>query len=122
VAEIAGAIARRNIHTAAERDREMGEVAAHAAALGMRVPGGFGRAGVLVAEFDAVVDVVADRLHQRPAFCDIAELGPRDLYETIGFAVTAAEQIDQRLDRELLQGMLICVWRNLIRRAAVPDQ
>ena len=36
VAEIAGAIARRDVHAAAERDREMREVAAHAAPLFMR--------------------------------------------------------------------------------------
>ncbi len=87
----------------------------------MRIPGRFGRAGVLGADCEAVVDVVADRLNQRPSLCDIAELGPRDLGEAIGLAITAAQQIDQRLDRQLLQRMLRRVRRDLIRLAAVIE-
>jgi hypothetical protein len=61
-------------------------------------------------------------LHQLPSLRDIAELGPRDLDEAIGFAITAAEQIDQRIDREVLQGMLLGARRHLIRRSTVVDQ
>ena len=100
----------------------MGEVAANAAPFAVRIPGGFGRAGVLVAEGDAVVDVIADRLDQRPSLGDFAELRPRDLDEAIGFAITAAHEIDQRLDRQLLQRMLLGVRRDLVRRSGVPDQ
>ena len=50
-----------------KRDRQVGEVAAHAPPLLVGVPGGPGRAGVLVAEGDVIVDVVADRLHAAPA-------------------------------------------------------
>ena len=77
VAEITGAVARRDVHAAAQRDREVGEVAADAAPLGMRIPGGLGRAGMLVAEFDAIMDVIADRLHQRPALRNLPEQRPR---------------------------------------------
>ena len=58
VPQIAGAVARRNIHAAAQRDRKVGKVAAHAASLGMGVPCCFGRARVLVTERDAIVDLV----------------------------------------------------------------
>ena len=43
VAEIAGAIARRDVHAAAERDRQMGEIAADADALAQPVGGGAAR-------------------------------------------------------------------------------
>ena len=46
VAEIAGAVARRNVHAAAQRDREVGEVPAHAALLGIGIPRRLGRARV----------------------------------------------------------------------------
>src|SRR5262249_8232045 len=52
VAEMAGAIARRDVHAAAQRDRQVGKVAAHPAALDHDVGGGPGGAGVLVAETD----------------------------------------------------------------------
>src|SRR6202034_895164 len=41
VGEISGAIARRTVHAAAERDGEMGKVAADAAAFLVRLPGAF---------------------------------------------------------------------------------
>jgi MFS family permease len=63
VAEIAGAIARRDVHAAAQRDRQVGKVAAHAVALDHDVGGGPGGAGVLVAEADVRMNEIADRLH-----------------------------------------------------------
>src|SRR5262249_43274540 len=50
VAEIAGAVARRDVHAAAERDREVREVAADAAPLDHHLGRGLGGAGVLIAE------------------------------------------------------------------------
>ena len=47
IAQIAGAIARRDIHAAAERDRQMGEVAADAFALGIAFRRGAVGAGML---------------------------------------------------------------------------
>ena len=49
---------------------------------------------------------VADRLHQRPARLHLAEQRPRDLGEPVGLAVAAAQQEDQRVDRQLLEPML----------------
>ena len=52
VAEIAGAIARGDVHAAAERDGEMGEVAAYADAFAHRIAGAARRARLGVAEPD----------------------------------------------------------------------
>ena len=63
VAEVAGAVARRDVHAAAERDGQMREVAADALALVEGLPRRLGRARVLRSRSDVAVDVVADRLH-----------------------------------------------------------
>src|SRR6202022_1256696 len=60
VAEIAGAIARRYVHAAAERDGQMRIVPAHALALVEGLPGRLRGAGVLVAECDVTMDEIAD--------------------------------------------------------------
>jgi hypothetical protein len=36
-----------------------------------------GRAGMAIAKGDAIVDIIADRLHQRPPLPNLAEKGPR---------------------------------------------
>src|SRR4029450_4528642 len=76
VAEIAGAIARRDIHAAAERDGKMREVAADAAPLGMAFGGRAVTARMMVAEFDAPMHIVADRLHALPATLGVAAQRP----------------------------------------------
>ena len=82
-------------------------------------PRRLGRVRMLVAELDVLVDVIADRLHQRPALRDVAELRPGRADEAVGLAVAAAEQIDQRFDGQLLQRMLDRPGRHLVRLAAV---
>ncbi len=84
----------------------MREVPAHAPGRLVRMPGGLGRVGIRVAKLDASVDVIADRMDQWPSLGDVTEFRPRELDETVGLAVTAAEQIDQRFDGELFQRML----------------
>ena len=93
----------------------MGEVAAHAALLVIRVPGGVGRAGVLIAEGDAVVNVVADRLHPRPPG-GIARTGSRPGRQLVGLAIAAAEQKDQDVIRQVLEGGLSRVGRRCVAR------
>src|SRR6201987_5260285 len=99
----------------------MSEVTADAATLAMRVPSSLGWTRVLIAEFYPVVNVIADRLNQRPSFRCIAERGPGDLGKAIGLAVPAAEQINERLDRKLLKRMLLGVRRHLVQLPTVPD-
>jgi hypothetical protein len=97
VAEISGAITRRDVHATAQRDRQVGKVAAYAAALDHDVGGGPGGAGMLVAEADMGMDEIADRLHARPARKRVAEARPGLLHQTLGLAVPAAEQERQRI-------------------------
>ena len=121
VAEIAGAIARRNVHAAAERDGEMGVVAADALALVVGFPRGLGGARMLVAERDVTMDVIADRLHPRPARRRILEQLPGDIRQPVGLAIPAAEQINQRIRRQVLDRMLNRRGNHGIGQAAVAD-
>jgi hypothetical protein len=86
---IAGAVAGGNVHASAQRHGEMGKVPAYADALGMS----FGRSavapGVVVAEFDEVMHVVADRLHALPAAIGAAEPRPGEIGKFFSIAVTA---------------------------------
>jgi hypothetical protein len=63
VARISGAIARGNVHAPAERDGEMGEVAADADALVHGIAGATGWARVWIAELDLRLNEIANRLH-----------------------------------------------------------
>src|SRR5271157_3720585 len=89
VAEISVAVARRDVHAAAERDRKMREIAAYAAAFGIGFIRGARRTGALVAEGDVAVDEIADRLHPRPARRYTAEMVPGDLAQLVGFDIAA---------------------------------
>ena len=95
IPEITRAVAGGNIHAAAERHSEMGKVPADADALGMS----FGRSavapGVMVAEFDMVMHVVANRLNALPAAIDAAEPRPSKVGKFLGIAVAASQQIHQ---------------------------
>jgi hypothetical protein len=67
IAEVSGTIARRYVHAAAQRDREVCEVTAHTSLLCVGVECRLGRAGMGIAKRDVVMNVIADRLHQWPA-------------------------------------------------------
>src|ERR1700687_5043902 len=67
VAEISGAVASRNIHAAAEGDRKMRKVAAHAFSIVEGLQRRLGRAGVLVAELEMLMNEVANCLYAWPA-------------------------------------------------------
>ena len=67
VTEIAGAIARRNVHAAAERRREGGIVPAYSGALGVGFPRRFGASREVISEIYVAMDELNDRLHSRPA-------------------------------------------------------
>ena len=122
IAEIAGAVAGRNVHAAAEGDRQVGVVAAHAFALLERLPGRSRRSRILVAERDVAMDPVADRLDAPGAGRRVAEQVPGDAGQPIGLAVTAAEQEDERLLREIFHGMLVLRLRDRIGLACIVQQ
>src|SRR5689334_21106871 len=67
IAEIAGAIASRDVHAAAERDRQVSKVPADAGAIAVSFPRCPGGARVFVAEDNVLVNVIADGLDTGPA-------------------------------------------------------
>ena len=77
VAEVAGGVARRDVHAAAQRDREVGEVAADAFLLAEGVERGARRPRRLVVELQVLVDEVADRANARPAGRGAGRTGSR---------------------------------------------
>jgi hypothetical protein len=79
VAEIAVAIARRDVETAAERYREMGEVAADADAFRQGLAGSPGRARSGLAEREPFMDEIADRVHLGPTAGNGAEVRPGEI-------------------------------------------
>src|ERR1700676_253478 len=63
VAQVTRAIPRRNIHTAAECDCQVGEVTADSRTLVIGLPCSPGGASILVIERDSVMYIIADRLN-----------------------------------------------------------
>jgi hypothetical protein len=121
VAQVTGAVARRDVQGAAERDRQVGVVPAHAGALVVGLPRRLGGPGVLVAEGDVLVDEVADGLDPPPAGRPVAEEGPRHLGEPIGLAVAAAQQEDEAVLREILDRVLLRRGGDHVGLTAVVD-
>src|SRR5437763_7579539 len=83
IADIAGAIARRDVEAAAADEREMRIVAADAAPLLESLRGRARRPRVLVTEANVIMHVAADRLHARPAEGRAAEQVPGNVREDV---------------------------------------
>src|SRR3954465_6241065 len=99
----------------------MGVVAADPALFCVSLSGRAGRARVLVAERDVVVDEVADGLHARPARRCRPEQPPRLIRQAIGFAVPAPEQEQKRVRRQGLNRMLLGPDISWVRLARVSN-
>jgi hypothetical protein len=67
IAEVAGAVSRRDVHAAAQRDREMREVAAYTDPFTISIECGTIIPCVGVSKFDVVVNEVADGLYPIPS-------------------------------------------------------
>jgi hypothetical protein len=119
IAEVTGAIARRDIQATAEGDREVGIIAAHAGAIAERLPRGPAGAGVFVAKSDVLVDVVAHRLDPAPSRRRLAEERPRDVGQPIGLAVAAGQQERQGIVGEVRHGMLVRFDGGPVRLTAI---
>src|SRR3990170_2964247 len=100
----------------------MGEVTADPNLLGMALPRCPGRTGIVIVEPDALMHIVADRLHPCPAPLNTAEKTPRCVRELVGVTVPAAEKVDENIVRKLLDGLLRCVGNDKIGHAGVLDQ
>ncbi len=121
VAQVAGAVARRDVHAAAQGDGRVGEVAAHPAAFLQRLPRTLGGVGELVAEGHVGVHVVADRLHPGPPGRGTAEQVPGLGHQLVGLAVAAAQQVHQGFIGQLVHGHLLRVHYHRVGPAAVCD-
>src|SRR5450432_230212 len=121
VAQVAGAIARRNVQAAAQGDRQVGEIAADALTFVESLPGGLGGSGELITERDVLVNEVADRLHPPPAERDVGKLVPSELGHLVGLAIAAPQEEDQRLLRQLRDGVLNGRRNDRLPLAAVVD-
>ena len=122
VAEIAGAVARRDVHAAAEGQREMRKIAADAGALLVDVMRRLHVMGVLVAESDVVVHEVDDGLHARPAERRVGEQRPGDIGELVGFAIAARHQILQHIVGQLIDRQLLRGRHQRIRQTGIAHQ
>ena len=76
---------------------------------------------MLVAELDAVVHVVGDGLHPLPAGRHRAEQIPRGLAQLIGLAIAAAEQEQERVVGQPLDGNLGSLRHHRLQQAAVGN-
>jgi hypothetical protein len=80
---------------------------------------GTDRARMLVAEGDPFVRVVNDSLHARPARRNGAEQRPGEVAHQVGLAIAAAQQVGQRLGRQVANGNLPHVPSLGVGRAGV---
>src|SRR5208282_63076 len=102
VAKVSGAVPRRNIHAAAERDSQVGVVATDADTLVEGFPGCSRGTRFLIIENDMAVDKIADGLHARPSRRRLTESRPRRIGEQISLAIAAAQKDDQSIFLQIL--------------------
>jgi hypothetical protein len=92
IAEIAGTVSSWNVDGTAKSDRQVREIAANADAF--LVP--FGRSpiasGVVVSEFNTVMNIVTDRLNSLPTASDPTKHRPRLIRELLRVAIPANQE------------------------------
>src|SRR5580698_9369692 len=84
----------------------MSEVAADADALVERLERRPGRARLLIVELYVLMHEIADRLHTAPSRRERAEYVPSRLAQSVGFAITAAHEIDEAFIGQVSGGNL----------------
>ena len=95
VAEVAGAVARRDVHAPAEGNGEVRIIATDSRPVVVGLERRPGHSRVVIAEGDVPVDIVADRLDAVPSRWHLLEEIPRNLGQPIGFAIPASQQKEQ---------------------------
>ena len=106
IAQIACTIPRRNVHTATERNGEVGEVSTNTRPFLVRIPSRTVRSSVRIAEVNSVTRVLKNSLHPRPTFPISPEQGPCQAVQLLGFAIPASEEKNQYVIGQLADGML----------------
>src|SRR5438552_3812072 len=122
IAQVAGAVACRDVHAPAEGNGQVRIVAADAGP----VVKGFQRcpchARVLIAEGDMSMDIVADGLNPAPSRWRLPEEIPRRLGKPIGFAVPASEQEGQRFLGQILHRNLLRLRRDQVGGSGIVHE
>src|ERR1700733_11455386 len=121
VAEVARAVAGRDVHASGKRHGKMGKIPADAAAFLVALRRGAVTPGMVVAEFNAVVGVVADRLRSLPSAPVAAEERPGEVRKLLGVAVATCQQEGEDVTRQRRYVPLMRGRANLIRQAAILD-
>src|SRR5580698_354841 len=106
IPQVSRYIARGYVERAAESYCKVLKVAAHPDPLGKHIEGGLGGAGMLIAKSHLGIDPVADGADPAPARSDIAKKLHGDIGEPVDLAITAVEQVNQRLVGQIRNRML----------------
>jgi hypothetical protein len=127
IAEIAIAVTRGNIHTAAKGHREVGKVSTNAATVLERLNRGPSFARLSVAKGKPIMHKVADRLNRRPAISDSPELPPCKIGKQIRFAIATRRKKRQRLRRNRgyradVSARIGFIWAAIVLKYAVESQ
>jgi hypothetical protein len=100
----------------------VGEIAANTYPFLMPLGRGPIASGMVVSEFDVIVNVVADRPNPLPAAGDLAEHCPCPVRELLRVAVSAAQQIRQSLIWQVAHRPLFGLDVYFVRQPAIRDQ
>ena len=122
IPQTARAVPRRDVHAAAEGNREMGKVPAHAKAAVIGLQSRPGGTGVLIPKGKVLAGIVANCLDPRPAGGRLAEQRPRRVGQPVGLAIsgwTAGKPKPRRAARRPAVG---CVGGDNIRSSRVAHQ
>ncbi len=103
VADVAGDVARGDVHAARERDGKVLIIAADADALGEDVHGGLGGARGFVVEGDVRIHPIADGRGQRPTGSHVPKEIVCDAAKAVDLAVAAGQQKLERLGGQLVR-------------------
>ena len=97
VTKITRAIPRRDVHASGKGHCKMSEVPANAAALLVSLRSGAIASCVMIAEFDAIVSVVANGLRALPTALDTSKERPCQVGELFGVAIATSEKEGENL-------------------------
>ena len=107
VPDVAGDIARWNIHAASKCNGEVLEIAADPNSLDEDIRGGLGRSGGVVVKGDLVMHPIADGYRPFPTAFDGSELAVGDSAELINLAIPARQEKLQDLRGKILYKHLL---------------
>ncbi len=122
VSQVTRRVPSWNIQTAAERDRQMSEVAANPNALPKSFKRGAIGTSLLVIELKMPVDKIANGLDPFPSWSRIAKGQPGKIHQlAVNFAISAWQKKSQEGDGQLSDMELLRVWCADVEFTAVVE-